>query len=779
MLLCLHVSAAGIAVHLNIASRLKYHLPFDVSSYQAEYNAGSFHPDAFYNCFGQSLAAENAHWPPFLKEAIDYYKEEYTLNGRQNLELKAFIYGVFTHQVADVSWHSLQSYQGLLKFISEAEFDGDITNAHNFIDTAGDFIILSKELENLPENIRRELLNAHQQKWKYPVEDIVKIHHRMGFFGIDASNLKFCMDRGHSALQGEVALVLSERTFKKRLSINLKESPLMEAVMASYYYGGLDEIVSTLQLCIRELDRWFMGEEIQDSWTICQPVFKKHPIETSEIELTTHDHSILEVTRQSDEDPIYISSGVPNSRFGTSIQTGDFLGEQTLVISAPYEDNVGSVYMMTLRDIMRGTRTYNTKEANHVPSLILKTRVNHDLHQFPGRFGHRLFRWMLNGIELLIVAEPGASSFRIYSGGNLLAILRSSQTSSILGSAGRKQWTILNSGLDDLNGDGFPELVIGSMTSDGPTLKPQAGIVISIDGKKLYDRMQPLLRLGMIEDVLQIGIESVLGHVFQVPDQLKQKRHYENFGSSFAMNNDHIFIGMNSIGAVVVFDKATKSFVGCLQHDRFIPANQSYKIKRSTSRETSLYAFGELVTGVTDSIPWLLVSAPGYSYGGKCPSCGMAYLYVWKDGAFSLYTKVGPETNIAEENILHYNLFNSMFGFTVHKLSDDLVTFSASGFNDSQGALFVMSLREVLKQPPGQRTTASILVTGSEGLGLTNFGHSVSEPFLYENDVYIAVGLPSYFFPDNDTHLRQSGTVAIMKVFTHIQSHIRNKYVES
>lgn len=99
--------------------------------------AGAFFPDAFYSCFNNSEAAEAAHWPPFLAAGVVYWKNKY---GNQNslnesytqdqLALKAFLFGAFTHQVADVSWHSLGMKQGLLSMLAADQFGGNINDAH-------------------------------------------------------------------------------------------------------------------------------------------------------------------------------------------------------------------------------------------------------------------------------------------------------------------------------------------------------------------------------------------------------------------------------------------------------------------------------------------------------------------------------------------------------------------------------------------------------------------------------------------------------------------------
>lgn len=106
--------------------------------------AGAFFPDAFYSCGANEVAAEAAHWPDFLATSVQHWKTKYGQIDfksknvdkrivRRAMGLKAFIYGLFTHQVADVSWHSLGVNQGLLEVLAQTEFDKSIEDAHRLV----------------------------------------------------------------------------------------------------------------------------------------------------------------------------------------------------------------------------------------------------------------------------------------------------------------------------------------------------------------------------------------------------------------------------------------------------------------------------------------------------------------------------------------------------------------------------------------------------------------------------------------------------------------------
>lgn len=158
--------------HLIILARARTYFPRDINGYDRYMRAGAFFPDAFYSCGSNNAAAEAAHWPDFLATAVQHWKTKYGHIDWQHknhdrkvihkaMSLKAFIYGLFTHQVADVSWHSLGINQGLLDALAQIEFNRNIEKAHRsvhveraslnfpnikfrFLDTGGDLIMLDR-----------------------------------------------------------------------------------------------------------------------------------------------------------------------------------------------------------------------------------------------------------------------------------------------------------------------------------------------------------------------------------------------------------------------------------------------------------------------------------------------------------------------------------------------------------------------------------------------------------------------------------------------------------
>ncbi len=72
-------------------------------------------PDFFYNplCGDHHDVAEDAHWGPYLKVAVDYFRDTYPapFAGNEDAEkLFAFLYGVAIHQVSYKLTHTHLSH---------------------------------------------------------------------------------------------------------------------------------------------------------------------------------------------------------------------------------------------------------------------------------------------------------------------------------------------------------------------------------------------------------------------------------------------------------------------------------------------------------------------------------------------------------------------------------------------------------------------------------------------------------------------------------------------
>ncbi|XP_031802639.1 phosphatidylinositol-glycan-specific phospholipase D isoform X1 [Sarcophilus harrisii] len=233
-------TSCGISTHIEIAHRaLEFFSQQDgainykklLLEHQDAYQAGSVFPDAFYPdiCKGGIFhdVSEDTHWTPFLNASIHYIRQNYPLPWEKDTEkLVAFLFGIMSHMVADVSWHSLGIEQGFLQTMGEIDFHGSYQDAHSVGDFGGD-VLSHFELN----------LNYLGRKWYIPVKDLMGIYKQL--YGKEVITKKAIIDCSYLQfleLYGEI-LVLS------KLYPNFaKKSPFLVEQLQDYFLGGLDDM---------------------------------------------------------------------------------------------------------------------------------------------------------------------------------------------------------------------------------------------------------------------------------------------------------------------------------------------------------------------------------------------------------------------------------------------------------------------------------------------------------------------------------------------------------
>uniref|UniRef100_A0A8C3JER9 Phosphatidylinositol-glycan-specific phospholipase D n=1 Tax=Calidris pygmaea TaxID=425635 RepID=A0A8C3JER9_9CHAR len=124
---CQRCIPSGISTHL-LGKRSQFRFGWKLLlNHQDAFQAGSIYPDAFYPSICKSGifhdVSEDTHWSPFLSASIDYIRKNYPQPWEEATEkLVAFLFGIASHMVADVSWHSLGIDQGFLKAMGEVSY---------------------------------------------------------------------------------------------------------------------------------------------------------------------------------------------------------------------------------------------------------------------------------------------------------------------------------------------------------------------------------------------------------------------------------------------------------------------------------------------------------------------------------------------------------------------------------------------------------------------------------------------------------------------------------
>ncbi|XP_010281868.1 PREDICTED: phosphatidylinositol-glycan-specific phospholipase D [Phaethon lepturus] len=237
---CQRCITSGISTHVEIAHRaLEFFTKRDGSvnyrqlllNHQDAFQAGSIYPDAFYPSICKSGifhdVSEDTHWSPFLNASIHYIRRNYPQPWEEaTKKLVAFLFGIASHMVADVSWHSLGIDQGFLKAMGEIDFHGSYSEAHNVGDFGGD-VLSQFELD----------FSYLASNWYVPVKDLAAIYKE--FYGreiITESTITDCTYLLFLELHGERLAVA------KLFPTYASKSPFLVEKFHEYFLGGVDDM---------------------------------------------------------------------------------------------------------------------------------------------------------------------------------------------------------------------------------------------------------------------------------------------------------------------------------------------------------------------------------------------------------------------------------------------------------------------------------------------------------------------------------------------------------
>ncbi|QLQ78568.1 hypothetical protein HG537_0A08150 [Torulaspora globosa] len=453
-LVIVYAVGAGVSTHLTYLARA---IPDEFRGYEPWLKAGAFFPDTLYSCKpSDKLAqfAERAHWPRFLISALELWQDRYgsvsrKRNCEDSLKFQAFLIGVFSHQIVDSSWHSLvdgYSSHGLLRVMAETEFDGDVEEAHNYLDVMGDFIVMSNVFNGIADSSWRYYTDTN---WSLPNEqDVMELLRRNGVDQNDISykELNVCLMRGLSASVSELYVVLNRRV--EILNVAYGISPVAREFLEDCWQGGEFDIVAMLHACL----------------PVYQSLFKPHiDMELQEQRLQLCGN-LPEVSRtlseyngnldfQYDNGVLTVSSRVPRSNFGTSIAVGRFGEDKKLyaAISAPLEDSKGSVYLIALE---------NGAKAKAV------------MKPFTSMRGLAVHTYRFNDKDFLVVSEPGSNRIHFYLARKRILTIHDRTVDA---------FQLQLSCVADINGDFVPDLIL-SGASYG---RNETGCAILVSGSSL------------------------------------------------------------------------------------------------------------------------------------------------------------------------------------------------------------------------------------------------------------------------------------------------------
>ncbi|XP_053458035.1 phosphatidylinositol-glycan-specific phospholipase D isoform X2 [Nycticebus coucang] len=233
-------SSCGLSTHVEIGHRALEFLHLQngrvnykelLLEHQDAYQAGTVFPDSFYPdiCKGGKFhsVSESTHWTPFLNASIHYIRDKYPLPWEKDTEkLVAFLFGITSHMVADVSWHSLGIEQGFLRTMGAIDFQGSYSEAHSAGDFGGD--VLSQFEFNF---------NYLARHWYVPVKDLLGIYEKLyGHQAITKDVIVECSYLQFLEMHGEMLAV------SKLYPTYSTKSPFLVEQFQEYFLGGLDDM---------------------------------------------------------------------------------------------------------------------------------------------------------------------------------------------------------------------------------------------------------------------------------------------------------------------------------------------------------------------------------------------------------------------------------------------------------------------------------------------------------------------------------------------------------
>ncbi|XP_022083635.1 phosphatidylinositol-glycan-specific phospholipase D-like [Acanthaster planci] len=234
----------GTTTHIEIGHRATEYFEDDsggvdykklILDNQDAFQGGNPYPDAFYPniCQGGKFhqVSEDTHWVPFLNATINYIRRVYPKPWDKETEkLVVFMLGFTSHQVADVSWHSLGIDQGFLTTMGDVNFHGNYGNAHSVGDIGGDIVGTFEFNLSYIDTL---------SEWYIPTKDLVVIYKELyGRDIVESSLIEEC-----------TALLFLERLGEKLAISKLfpdyaRKSPFLVEQFQSYFLGGLDDMAT-------------------------------------------------------------------------------------------------------------------------------------------------------------------------------------------------------------------------------------------------------------------------------------------------------------------------------------------------------------------------------------------------------------------------------------------------------------------------------------------------------------------------------------------------------
>ncbi|CCH61058.1 hypothetical protein TBLA_0D05660 [Henningerozyma blattae CBS 6284] len=707
---------AGVISHLTFLARAT---PKYFEEYSPWYKAGAFFPDALYSCNNNKQwtdFAEASHWPPFLLNGIKLWKAKYGYNeqvrsSQDSKKLQAFLTGVLTHQISDTSWHSLvDNYRdhGLIKVLSELEFQGNIDKAHNFVDFFGDFVELNSVIRKIDQENWDHYTNTN---WSLPKEnDIMELLDMNGLSRkqITYNELKMCViQRGLVASKSEMLTVSNKNHLPLKLAYN--SCPRIRNFLQDHWMGGGLDIISMIRNCVTQFELLFRTEFIEDSQFLdtiqfCQNLPTVHNNEASSFHITTALNNRIHISPDNLEP----------SNFGESLSFGDFENDNKpyLAISAPLQDLTGKVYLLPWDQVQS---LYSIKSKH-----ILNIKKTEPVMGMKGKY---LDKILLDSKTFLLISEPGSNSVSFYNNGRVhLTITDDSPFVHQLKIGG----------VGHIDDDRIPDLVLRSEYYGDK----ETGKLIIVPSSSF---MEYIAKNGLSKDEKEKNLNladlhtiSLNGSPYSYP--------YQHFGSAVAITDRYLYVAIQNLGIVYAYQLTGLSQDSLPKY--YIKQQKIYLNKKGSSRVFKLEnskthrMFGKVIKS--------------WEYNGQVYIAVSQHLlnkvFIYKENGPTLQFLIELKLFTLSETFPMSVEFGNQFEYCK---SSNVIYISAPGSFDNLGAIWKISMADLIKEIE-EKHSRSIIMRSLRYLhminpqynssGYSNFGKSL----LVNDEGTLFIGVPNF-----------------------------------
>lgn len=455
----------GVLTHMLISGRATeyYNVSDKYTNYRQLFDnhrdalqGGSAYPDSFYDslCFGGKYhnVSEDTHWTPFINASVNYIRKTYPHPWNQETEkLVVFLFGVMSHQTADILWHSLGIDQGFLSTMAKVNFHGDFSTAHHFGDLGGEFI----SAVDLDADLVVDL-----NKWYIPTHDLFNIYQELyGATKISQTVIDVCSI--FLAIESFGVMISKDEVYPGIVD----RSPFLVEEMENYFLGGINDMVGWTQrswnnvVTMLEKGTGSCNLEYNPVFVTCNKTTKMNPAKYDKVKnghyvkynkhgLTEKDFDVTRTPRginiqpgknlqkrlQKNRDLINLKekpfmdkktdakNDIPSAkimvggsyaRFGWSISSGDIDhdGNKDIIVGSPGYSHInnwqrGRVYIIYGSESKSGL--YGSADINLDDQDLLNTTFIDGPDQMQSRFGSSVTVLDVNvdGVDDILVGSP-------------------------------------------------------------------------------------------------------------------------------------------------------------------------------------------------------------------------------------------------------------------------------------------------------------------------------------------------------------------------------------